>query len=245
MTGESAYRLDAVSQSHGGRVALDLPCFEVAAGEVLCIIGPPGAGKSTLLRLLAGLDTPTSGQVWFRERRLDARSVPIAVRRRVTQVFQRPLLLKRTVLANVEYGLKLRGVRGRGRETAARAMLDRVHLGHLAERPAFAVSGGEAQLVALARALAVEPDVLLLDEPTNNLDPARVALVEEVVTEDHRARGTTIVWATHNHFQARRCGDRVALLLDGRLIEVAPPGALFDTPKDPRTAAFVQGRMVY
>jgi tungstate transport system ATP-binding protein len=124
-------------------------------------------------------------------------------------------------------------------------VLERVHLAHLADRPSHAVSGGEAQLVALARALAFEPEVLLLDEPTNNLDPARVALVEEVVMRDHSARGTTVVWATHNHFQARRVGDRVALLLDGRLVEAAPAAAFFDAPADPRAAAFVQGKMVY
>jgi tungstate transport system ATP-binding protein len=125
------------------------------------------------------------------------------------------------------------------------AMLERVHLAHLADRPATAVSGGEAQLIALARALAFGPDVLLLDEPTNNLDPARVALVEEVVLADHKARGTTVVWATHNHFQARRAGERVALLLDGKVVETAPAAEFFDAPRDPRTADFVQGRMVY
>lgn len=158
-------------------------------------------------------------------------------------MFQRPRLLAGTVRANVEYGLKLRG--DRDREVKARAMLDRVHLSHLVDRPATAVSGGEAQLVALARALAVGPEVLLLDEPTNNLDPARVALVEEVVLSDHQERGTTVVWATHNHFQARRAGDRVTLLLDGKEVETAPAAEFFDSPRDPRTAAFVQGKMVY
>jgi len=237
------YRLDGVTQAHGTRTVLDLPRFEVARGEVLCLVGPPGAGKSTLLRLLAALDAPTSGQVWFEGERLDPRSVSVAVRRRITMVFQRPLLLTGTVLTNVEYGLKLRG--GRGHPGRAKELLEQVHLGHLAERAAHAVSGGEAQLVALARALAFGPEVLLLDEPTNNLDPARVALIEEVVAADRRERGTTVIWATHNHFQARRVSDRVALLLEGKLVEVAPAAEFFDRPKDPRAAAFVQGKMVY
>jgi tungstate transport system ATP-binding protein len=237
------YRLDGVTKTHGTRTVLDLPRFEVARGEVLCLVGPPGAGKSTLLRLLAALDGPTSGQIWFEEERLDARSTPVTARRRITLVFQRPLLLTGTVLANVEYGLKLRG--NRGHPARAKELLEQVHLGHLADRAAHAVSGGEAQLVALARALAVVPDVLLLDEPTNNLDPARVALIEDVVAADRRERGTTVVWATHNHFQARRVGDRVALLLEGRLAEVAPTAEFFDRPRDPRAAAFVQGKMVY
>jgi tungstate transport system ATP-binding protein len=238
-----AYLLERVTKEHGGRTVLDLPRFEVGAGEVVCLVGPPGSGKTTLLRLLAALDDPSSGEVVFRGERLGTGSVPVEVRRRITLLFQRPVLLTGTVLANVEYGLTLRG-RTEARDRA-RAMLERVHLSHLADRPSHAVSGGEAQLIALARALAIEPDALLLDEPTNNLDPARVGLVEEVVAHDHRERGTTVVWATHNHFQARRVGDRVALLLEGRLVEAAPAGEFFDAPLDPRTAAFVQGRMVY
>lgn len=243
MTTNTVYRLESVTRAHRGCNVLDLPCFEVARGEIICLVGPPGSGKSTLLRLLAGLDTPTTGQMWFENHRLNGNGVPIAVRRRMTLVFQRPLLLTGSVLINVEYGLRLRG--GHGHPARARELLQRVHLGHLAGRSAHAVSGGEAQLVALARALAIEPDVVLLDEPTNNLDPARVSLVEDVVMQDHKERKTTVVWATHNHFQARRVGDRVALLLDGKLIEAAPAAQFFDSPRDPRTAAFIQGKMVY
>ena len=242
MSDQPAFRLENVAVRHGSRVVLDMPAFEVAAGEVLCLVGPPGAGKSTLLRLLAGLDSPTSGKVWLRGERF-GEAAPVALKRSVTLVFQRPLLLTGTVRSNVEYGLRLRGDEERAARATAR--LARVHLAHLADRPATAVSGGEAQLVALARALAFGPDVLLLDEPTNNLDPARVALVEEVVSADHKERGTTVVWATHNHFQARRAGERVALLLDGKVVEAAPAAEFFDAPRDARTAAFVQGKMVY
>jgi len=237
------YRLDDVTRSHAGRTILEMPQFAVLSGEVLCLVGPPGAGKSTLLRLLAALESPSSGTIRFREHCLDSRAVPVELLRRITLVFQRPQLLAGTVLTNVEYGLRLRG--RRRHQSRAREMLERVHLSHLADRPAHALSGVEAQLVAIARALAVEPDVVLLDEPTNNLDPARVALVEEVVISDRRERGTTIVWATHNHFQARRISDRVALLLEGKLVEMSPSNEFFDDPKDSRTAAFVQGKMVY
>lgn len=243
MSRPEAYRLAGVSVAHAGRVVLDLPCFDVKHGEVLCLIGPPGAGKSTLLRLLAGLDSPTGGSLFLGEDRIDGANTPVSVRRRVTLVFQRPMLLAGSVRANVEYGLKIRGTADHA--DRATQLLDRVGLTKLADRPAQAVSGGEAQLIALARALAFRPEVLLLDEPTNNLDPARVGLVEEIVMEDHRERETTVVWATHNHFQARRVGDRVALLLDGRCIETAEASAFFDAPTDPRSAAFVQGKMVY
>ncbi len=242
MRGSSAYRLENITVRHGERVVLQLPTFEVAAGEVLCLIGPPGAGKSTLLRLLAGLQSPTHGTMWLGDQRF-GESAPLALKRLVTLVFQRPLLLTGTVRSNVEYGLRIRGEKDAASRTMA--MLERVHLTHLADRAASAISGGEAQLVALARALAFAPQVLLLDEPTNNLDPARVALVEEVVLADHRERGTTVVWATHNHFQARRAGQRVTLLLDGKLVETAAAADFFDQPRDPRAAAFVQGKMVY
>ena len=166
-----AYSLEEVTVAHGDQVALDLPKFAVLPVETLCLVGPPGAGKSTLLRLLAGLDSPTSGRVLLRGARFDGGNASVALRRTVTLVFQRPLLMTGTVRSNVEYGLKLRSDPDGGAK--AMAMLCRFHLAHLANRPATALSGGEAQLVALARALAFGPDVLLLDEPTNNLDPAR------------------------------------------------------------------------
>jgi tungstate transport system ATP-binding protein len=206
-------------------------------------VGPTGAGKSTLLRLLAGLEPPTSGVLRFGDHRLDGQALPLAVQRRTTMLFQRPLLLAGTVQANVEYGLRLRGV---GRPSArAQDVLGRLGLTDLARQHSHTLSGGQTQLVALARALAVEPDVLLLDEPTAHLDPARVALVEEVLGAYPRQRKATLVWATHHLFQARRVAHRVALLLEGRLVEVAPTQNFFEAPSDPRTAAFVQGKMVY
>jgi tungstate transport system ATP-binding protein len=237
------YKLDGVTHRYDGRAVLEISRLEVHGGEVLCLVGPTGAGKSTLLRLLAGLERPSAGQLWLGENRLDERDLPLAVQRRLTLVFQRPLLLAGLVRANVEYGLRLRGL---GRSGArVEVVLSRLGLNDLARRPVRSLSGGEAQLIALARALVLEPEVLLLDEPTAHLDPARVALVEGAVRDDHARRGTTLVWATHNLFQARRVADRVALLLDGRLVELAPVEEFFDRPLDPRTAAFVRGDMIY
>jgi tungstate transport system ATP-binding protein len=237
------YKLDGLTLRYGDRAVLEIDRLEVHAGEVLCLVGPTGAGKSTLLRLLAGLERPSAGRLRLGTSRLDERDLPLDVRRRLTLVFQRPLLLAGTVRGNVEYGLRLRGLgRCRPRVDAA---LSRLGLDGLAARTAHTLSGGEAQLVALARALVLEPEVLLLDEPTAHLDPARVALVEGVVRDDHSRRGTTLVWATHNLFQARRVADRAALLLDGRLVEAAATEEFFGAPRDPRTAAFVRGEMVY
>jgi tungstate transport system ATP-binding protein len=238
---EVLYHLDAVTRRYGERTVLHIDRLEVFAGETLCLIGPTGAGKSTLLRLLAGLEPPTAGELRFGEYRL-GRDLPLEVQRRIALVFQRPLLLTGTVQTNVEYGLKLRG---RRRDTVVTALLDRLGLSAFASRFARTLSGGETQLVALARALVLEPEILLLDEPTANLDPARVVRAEEVVRELRGERGTTLVWATHNLFQARRVADRTALLLDGRLVEVGPTHEFFERPRDPRTAAFVRGEMVY
>jgi tungstate transport system ATP-binding protein len=243
MSGRTLYRLEDVKRCYGVRPALDVDRLTVESGEVLCLVGPTGAGKSTLLRLLAGLEPPTAGLFWFEGRVLGGRDLPIAAQRRITLVFQRPLLLAGTVQANVEYGLRLRG---RGPHAArARAALDRLGLGALAARSARTLSGGEAQLAALARALVLEPEALLLDEPTAHLDPARVALAEAAIRDYHERRGGAVVWATHNLFQARRVAGRVAFLLDGRLVEVAPDEQFFNAPRDPRTAAFVRGDMVY
>jgi tungstate transport system ATP-binding protein len=147
------------------------------------------------------------------------------------------------VLANAAYGLKLRGERDAYRR--AGAALAQLGLEHLAHAPARTLSGGEMQRVALARALVTEPEVLLLDEPTANLDPANVQVIERAIAETHRQRGATIVLVTHNLFQARRLAQRVALLLDGRIVEVADTATFFEHPHDPRTAAFVRGEMVY
>jgi tungstate transport system ATP-binding protein len=164
------------------------------------------------------------------------------MRRSVTLVFQRPILLSGTVRWNVEFGLRLR--RAANRPERINRILRQMGLEGLATRRASALSGGEAQMVALARAIVLETDVLLLDEPTNGLDPARVAAVESVVGAETQDRGVTVVWATHNLFQARRLADRVALLLDGRLVEVGPTQKVFEAPDDPKTAQFVRGEMV-
>jgi tungstate transport system ATP-binding protein len=238
-----AYQLDGVTRCYGERTVLRIDRLDIRRGEVLGLVGPTGAGKSTLLRLLAALEPPTSGSLRFGDHRLDHAQVPVDVLRRITLVFQRPLLLSGSVRANVEYPLRLRGLRG-DRDKIQNA-LDALRLASLSARSARAISGGETQLVALARALVLEPEVLLLDEPTNNLDPARVALVEEVVGDYQRRTGATLVWATHNLFQARRVAQRVALLLDSRLVETASTAEFFEAPRDPRTDAFVRGEMVY
>lgn len=238
------YHLQNVRKDYSDRSVLQVEDLDIYQGEVFALVGPSGAGKSTLLRLLNFLESPTQGTIHFEKTEFSAtRDMPVDIRRKVTTVFQNPMLLNRSVWANVHYGLKLRGLR----DSSARiqAALDNVGMLEFAEKRARFLSGGEAQRVALARAIVLQPEVLLLDEPTANLDPYNIGVIEETVAELNRLQGTTVVLVTHNIFQARRMAQRVALLLDGGVVEIAGVDEFFSSPRDPRTAAFVRGEMVY
>ncbi|MFM8321858.1 MAG: phosphate ABC transporter ATP-binding protein [Chloroflexota bacterium] len=240
------YHISGLTKNYGARTILSIDALEIRRGEVLAIVGPSGSGKSTLLRLLNFLEPPTAGQVEFDGTVFSAgQEMPLAWRRRVTTVFQRPMLLDRSVRDNVNFGLNLRGQRDGRVDQAVETVLEQVGLVGLARQRARTLSGGEAQRVALARAMVIEPDVLLLDEPTANLDPSNVALIEKIAVDLNRARHTTLVLVTHNVFQARRLAHRVAFLLEGRLVEVAETETFFNSPADERTRAFVAGDMVY
>jgi tungstate transport system ATP-binding protein len=241
---ETLYQISNLCMEYKNRQVLDIHALSIYAGEILAIVGPSGAGKSTLLRILNFLEYPSGGEVLFAGNSFgSATDMPLAARRQVTTVFQRPMLLDRTVYENVAYGLKLRG--HKNGKTLIYATLESVGLAGLDHQAARTLSGGEAQRVALARALVLDPKVLLLDEPTANLDPYNVASLEDIIRTSNQKDGTTMVLVTHNVFQARRLAHRVAFLLEGRLVEVADTESFFDNPQDPRTAAFVQGDMVY
>jgi tungstate transport system ATP-binding protein len=226
-------------------MVLRIPSLSIERGEVFALVGPSGAGKSTLLRLLALVEAPSTGTIHLavNNRQTTHATASIEDRRRLAMVFQRPVLLTRSVRANVAYGLRLRGNHDSSSRIAS--ALERVLLTSLADAHPHTLSGGEMQRVAVARALVLEPEVLLLDEPTANLDPANVRIIEDLVREQRDQFGTTIVLVTHNVFQARRLATRVGLLLEGELIEVAPRDRFFDSPADPRTEAFISGDLVY
>ncbi len=238
------YELSHVVKSYNHRFKLELEHLRIEPGERLTLVGPSGSGKSTLLRLLNFLEPPTSGKITFEGKSFSANKMPeLETRRRITTVFQHPLLMRMSVLDNVCFGLKLRKLDGT--RDKAMAALEMVGLGSLAHESVRTLSGGEAQRVALARAIVFSPDVLLLDEPTANLDPYNVGLIEQIVQDLNRDNGTTIVMVTHNVFQAHRLGTRAAFLLDGKIVEVADSKTFFEKPRDARTGAFVRGEMVY
>lgn len=239
---DAVYELSNLQKAYAGRTVVDIERLDVEPGEILAVVGPSGAGKSSLLRMLNFLEYPDKGELRYLGKPVTP-GLPMEERRQVTTVFQRPALLHDSVENNIRYGLKLRGLTDSHEQV--QGVLERMGLAPLRRSQARTLSGGEAQRVALARAIVLRPTVLLMDEPTANLDPYNVGLIEEVTREINQAQQTTIILVTHNVFQARRLANRVALMLNGRIIEIAPTHPFFENPSDPRTRAFVQGEMIY
>jgi tungstate transport system ATP-binding protein len=228
--------LQEVSFAAGGRTIIDAISCEIAAGSRTVILGPNGAGKSVLLRLCHGLLMPSAGRIEWRGT-AGARAFG-----RQAMVFQRPVMLRRSALANIVYALTLAGVPRAQRKARAEHALAAVGLAQVAFRPARVLSGGEQQRLALARAWALEPDVFFLDEPTANLDPGATREVEAIV-ERIGAGGTKIIMTTHNLGQARRLGHDILFINDGRLVEFAPVERFFRQPATPEAAAFIKGEL--
>jgi len=219
----------------GGRRLLHGLSFDLAAGRRSVILGPNGAGKSLLLRLCHGLLTPTAGSVRWRCPDRQARAAQ-------AMVFQRPVMLRRSAAGNVSYALARRGVPRRNRPELVERALAETGIGHLAEMPARVLSAGEQQLLALARARVLEPEVLFLDEPTASLDPAATRAVEETIRAIAEA-GTKIVLTTHDLAQARRMAEEVLFLDDGRLLEHGPAHAFFARPATHEARAYLRGEL--
>jgi len=202
-----------------GRAAplLDISQIEVRGGEILSVLGPNGAGKSTLLRVLAMLQTPESGAIRFLGQ--SGREAEKLMRRHSAFVFQRPHLWAGTVRSNIELGLRLRSQESEQRRLVAEAAAAQLGIDGLLDRDARALSGGEAQRVAVARAMALDPDVLFLDEPASNLDAmARTALIEDLEHVARDGRHATVL-ATHDRADAFSLADRVIVMRDGRVVQ--------------------------
>jgi len=218
----------------GGERLIDGIGFELRAGGPTVLLGPNGAGKSLTLRMCHGLLRPTSGSI--------AWAAPPAGTQ--SMVFQRPVLLRRSALANVGFALAVRGEpRARRRERAMEA-LRRVGLATIAHRPARSLSAGEQQRLALARAWALVPQVLFLDEPTASLDPSATHAVEEVVHAIARS-GTKLVMTTHDLGQARRFAESILFLHGGKLLEQGDAIGFFDRPQTPEARAFLRGELAW
>ncbi len=212
----------------------------IEAGPRSIILGPNGAGKSVLMRLCHSLLLPTAGRIVWHGAMNGGKGVDL--RRRQAMVFQRPVMLRRSALANVMYGLRLAGKSRNECELRAMDVLEVVGLAQHAQRPARVLSGGEQQRLAIARAWALGPDVLFLDEPTANLDPAATQDIESIINAIH-ASGTKIIMTTHNLGQARRLGDEILFLSNGRLMEHTPIDRFFREPASAEAATFIKGEI--
>jgi tungstate transport system ATP-binding protein len=229
-----------LTQTYNGREVLRNINLAIPAGARYTIVGPNGSGKSTLLRLLASLENPTRGEIhYFRgEEKIND---GLALRRRMVMALQKPLLFHTTVLGNVLYGLRVRGVARLQAKAQALSALARAGLADFAYRPAQELSGGESQLVGLIRAIALEPEVLLLDEVTSHLDPTNEARAETMLQQISQAHNTTLILVTQNLALARRFADQGAILYEGEIIAQGPLPELFQAPKDPRIENFIRG----
>ena len=230
--------LENLCYEAGGKRLIDAVSLRFEAGTRSIILGPNGAGKSLLLRLCHGLIAPSAGRVSW--------SAPpgAPVQHRQAMVFQRPILLRRSVEANIAYPLRLRGVAALERADRVAEAMVLAGLSALAKQPARSLSGGEQQRLAIARAWVLRPEVLFLDEPTANLDPAAARAIEQLVNSVHDG-GAKIVLTTHDLGLARRLADEIVFLHHGRLYERAAAAEFFSSPKTVEAQAFLKGDLAW
>jgi len=220
----------------GGQALVDDVDLALAPDSLTVIMGPNGAGKSLLVRLLHGLIPPSAGEILWAGQPLSAE-----IRKRQAMVFQRPVLLRRSAAANIDFVL---GLRGRADKARRREILKMVGLADHERQPARLLSGGEQQRLALGRALATEPQVLFLDESTTSLDPASVLMIEQIVTKARAERGVKVVFITHDLGQARRLADDVVFMHRGKLMEHTRAEQFFAQPRSGLARDFIAGRIV-
>jgi len=235
----SIVRLEGVSKRFAGKEVLSGINLEIREGELLTLLGPSGAGKTTLMRIINLFTRPSEGRLYFRDRdvaQLRGEEL-LKVRRSMAMVFQKPVMFTGSVFYNVAYGLKIRGYSRAEVERRVDEALRLVGLAGYEARSAHTLSGGEAQRVAFARAIVIQPELLLLDEPTTSLDPISEARVHSIIRRV-KELGISVVLTTHKQHEALALGDRVAVLKDGKLQQVGPPEEVIYAPQTRFVAEF-------
>ena len=232
-------RVNGLKLCLGGRQVLDDLNFALTGGGVTTVLGPNGAGKTLLLRVLHGLLQPDAGEVSWNGLH------PLAARPYQGMVFQRPVMLRRSVAANIHFVMRTRGVARQLRSERLATVLELTGLQDLAQAPARHLSGGEQQRLAIARAWVARPAVLFLDEPTANLDPSGIRTIEALIARV-RAAGTHVILTTHDLGQARRLAEDVLFLAGGRLLEHSTSRSFFaeQGPATAKAAAFLRGDLI-
>ena len=229
--------LNDVSKSYGPMRVVEGLNLEVAKGEFLSLLGPSGSGKTTILMMLACFERASAGTIWLDGQKLN--DLP-PHKRGMGVVFQNYALFPHmTVAENVAFPLDMRGVRKAESRKAVAAALDRVRLGHLADRKPSQLSGGQQQRVALTRALVFEPKVILMDEPLGALDKQLREEMQLEIRALHRRLGLTIVFVTHDQSEALTMSDRIAIFDKGRIAQIGSPDAVYDRPENRFVAQFI------
>jgi len=223
----------------GGTILLNISSFLLHEGEILSLIGPNGAGKTTLLQTLSYLLKPFQGEIFFRGKKIEANHSVLEYRRKLAMVFQDPLLFDTTVYNNVASGLKIRGMKKSEIHDRVMGQLDRFGIRHLKDRSAKTLSGGEAQRTSLARAFSIQPEILLLDEPFTSLDPpTRDSLLEDLEHILHQTQ-TTAIFATHDRLEALRLSNQMAVMNEGKILQMGFPQEVMNNPVNEWVASFV------
>jgi len=238
------FSLHNISKTCNNREILKVGRLDIIRGKLYTILGPNGAGKSTLLKMLNLIELPTTGEIFYNQIPLPKLNLQKA-RHSMSMVFQKPYLYNMTVLKNVILGLQFHNYPTNIAKELAMNALTMVGMDKLAHQNAKTLSGGEAQRLALARAIAFQPEVLFLDEPTASLDPDNASLIENLILKMKTEGNTTLIMVTHNIFQAKRLADRVVFLYNGEMIEEGEKSQIFEAPINCKTSSFLSGESIY
>jgi tungstate transport system ATP-binding protein len=246
MNNTGIIQVSGLIKKYGNKEVLRVDTLGIRKGGITGIIGPSGAGKTTFLRILNLLESPTRGDIHYFDQPVPLEpSKKLALQRRMQMVFQKPALLDMPVYDNVAFGLRACGYSRDETEKRVTSVLKKLGMDPQRRQRAKTLSGGEAQRVAFARAMVMEPEILLLDEPTVNLDPVNVELLENMITALNRECGTTVLIVTHNLFQARRLSTDILFLYQGFMVEEGEAVRIFQQPLREETRSFIEGRMIY
>src|SRR4030042_1388906 len=228
-----------IEVERGETILLNIPSLLIEKGEILALIGPNGAGKTTLLQAVSYLLRPFIGEIFFNGEKIISNHSIFEYRRKLAMVFQEPLLFDTTVFNNVASGLRIRGMKRGEIRDRAMEQLERFGISHLNDRSARTLSGGEAQRTSLARAFALRPEILFLDEPFSSLDPpTRDSLIEDLEHILQQTR-TTAIFATHDRLEALRLSDRMAVMNEGKILQIGSPEKVMNHPVNEWVASFV------
>lgn len=224
MSREILLQMEKMKKKYNGRVVLDIDSLSFEKSLIYAVVGPNGSGKTTLINILSLLDQSDEGTILFKGKdiRKNTKRHILNIRRKMTLVHQKPFLFQTTVFNNIAYGLKIRGIPIHQNEARIQKALAMVGLSGFDKRNALQLSGGEAQRVVIARALAIEPEVLFLDEPTSNIDLRHIDVIERIIKNINRELKTTVIFTTHDLSQAYRLADAMISLLDGKIVSHVP-----------------------